>query len=134
MLSGAFLDFYDRKNDTIQQQLMIAQKKDFGDLTINYKGFEKNKNYIIEVFTEGNLPLERKIISNKTDGKITFSTLTPASYKIRIITDTNKNGKWDGGNYFTKMQSETIFIKVLDEMKPNWELETSIELDAPELK
>ena len=43
--------------------------------------------------------------SSKT---ISFKYLTPKEYRIRIIYDTNNNGKWDTGNYLKKLQPEIV--------------------------
>jgi len=41
--------------------------------------------------------------------KVTFEHIVPGKYKIRIIDDANKNGKWDSGNYWRKTQPENVF-------------------------
>ena len=129
ILPGAFTDFFDHQNDTLNDQLLIAKKKDFGDLIINYLNFEAKNQYLMQLTSDGGVLLDEKIINNSSKGKVVFNTLPPTKYKIRIITDNNKNGKWDGNNYFKKEQAELIIIKELDELKPNWELEAEIDLD-----
>jgi hypothetical protein len=53
----------------------------------------------------------------------------PSKYKIKIIRDTNKNGKWDNGDYQTKIQPEKIyyFSEILL-LRANWDLEQQINL------
>jgi hypothetical protein len=128
-LPGAFTDFFEQKNDTLSDKLLIAQRKDYGDLTVNYLNFQVKNQYLVQLTTESGTLVEEKIVRNTAKGKVVFNTLSPIRYKIRVVTDNNKNGKWNGNNYFKKEQSEPIFIKVLEELKPNWELETEIDLD-----
>jgi hypothetical protein len=64
------------------------------------------------------------------DGKIEFPFLKPEKYKIRIILDSNKNGKWDTGFLADNLQPERViyFPKVIKvrsnfEFKENWQIE-----------
>ncbi len=64
------------------------------------------------------------------DGKIEFPYLKPEKYKIRIILDSNKNGKWDTGFLAGNQQPEQIvyFEKVIKvrsnfEFKESWQIE-----------
>ena len=50
--------------------------------------------------------------------------LTPKKYKIRIIYDTNTNGKWDTGNYLNKQKPEAVYhFPTLLDVRANWELQ-----------
>jgi uncharacterized protein (DUF2141 family) len=57
-----------------------------------------------------------------------FENITPGTYYLRIIIDTNKNGKWDSGNYRTKTQPEPIVYYTNPKggkdiyLKANWQL------------
>lgn len=46
-----------------------------------------------------------------------FELIEPASYKIRVIEDLNKNGKWDPSNYLEKRYSERVFYYVHPDTK-----------------
>jgi hypothetical protein len=51
----------------------------------------------------------------------------PAEFELRILFDTNKNGKWDTGDYWKKIQTE--LIKPRKEklvIKANWDNEVTI--------
>jgi len=53
---------------------------------------------------------------------IDFNTLEPGNYLIRIIFDSNANGRWDTGNYLKKIQPErVIYYPGVIEMRANWE-------------
>lgn len=61
--------------------------------------------------------------------KVEFPFLKPNKYKIRLIMDTNKNGKWDTGFLADNIQPEEVvyypkIIKVRGnfEFKENWEI------------
>ena len=54
---------------------------------------------------------------------ISFKYLNPNRYKIRIIYDTNNNGKWDTGNYLAKKQPELVeYLPEIQEVRANWQL------------
>ncbi len=65
-----------------------------------------------------------------SDGKIEFPYLKPDKYKIRLIFDQNKNGKWDTGFLAGNLQPEKVvyypkIIKVRSnfEYKENWKID-----------
>lgn len=129
-LPGAFTDFYGLSNDTIIHKLKITQKKNFGDITLNYTGFLPDNQYIVQLLNPSGVLIEEKIIIQKSQGTILWTTLEPIVYKLNIITDINKNRCWDSGNYYEKRQPEPIFSKSLEELKPNWTLESEVNLEA----
>ena len=59
-----------------------------------------------------------------------FRYLNPGEYFIRVIFDTNKNKKWDTGNYLLKQQPERIsYFPGAVELRANWELEQTFTLE-----
>jgi hypothetical protein len=64
------------------------------------------------------------------DGKIEFPYLKPEKYKIKLIMDPNKNGKWDTGYLADGLQPERVvyYPKIIKgrsnfEYKENWKIE-----------
>ena len=55
--------------------------------------------------------------------KVILDYLKPEKYKVKIIADSNNNGKWDTGDINENIQPETVyyFPKVIN-IKSNWEL------------
>lgn len=59
--------------------------------------------------------------------KFSFTNIEPGEYSVRLIEDTNNNGKWDAGNYFKSEEPEPIFYYYDDlgspkfSIKANWE-------------
>jgi hypothetical protein len=51
-----------------------------------------------------------------------FSWLKPETYRIRVIFDTNDNGKWDTGNFLEHKQPERVLhYPAPIEIRANWE-------------
>ena len=68
-------------------------------------------------------------IAIAADGVIEFPYLDPEKYKIRLIIDRNRNGKWDSGNIDENSQPERVvyYPKILKlrsnfEVRENWAL------------
>lgn len=55
---------------------------------------------------------------------VRFDKLEPGSYRLRLILDSNGNGKWDTGNYMLGEQPEkVIYMTEAIELKPGWDSE-----------
>ncbi len=55
------------------------------------------------------------------DGDVTFNYLDPEKYKVKVIYDTNNNGKWDTGSYQDKIQPERVsYVNEVIRLRSNW--------------
>ena len=55
--------------------------------------------------------------------EFSFRNLTPAKYKVRIIYDTNGNGKYDTGNFLLKVQPEkVVYYPEEIDVRSNWDI------------
>jgi len=59
----------------------------------------------------------------------------PGEYQIRLLIDTNDNGRWDPGNYFKNIEPEKIIYyraadgsTTIKGVKANWEIGTDGEM------
>lgn len=119
LLPGAIEDFFGMQNDTIVTRLSTGGYAEYGNLTLNLSG---NVIYplLVELIEE-NGTLVRSVSAKKPQA-FEFNNLDPKNYRIRIIFDTNDNGKWDTGNYLKKIQPELIkYYPDLIEIRANWE-------------
>jgi len=71
--------------------------------------------------------MEEQIVTKS--GKVKFEYIMPGKFKIKVITDRNRNQRWDTGNYRKKLQPESVnyFSKTI-EIRANWDVEESWEL------
>ncbi len=114
--------------DTLTQlQFMTNSQKDYGDAVleiIDTTGTLPNMQLILSLMDDKNI-IRQKTVSDT--GKIYFHRLPQGSYRLRIIYDRNKNGRWDTGNYLRDEQPEKVLIypqKII--VKPNWQMEQRI--------
>ncbi len=130
ILPGGVSDIYGLSNvDTIMQQYKAALRKDFGNIALTIKGLDSLKSYVVQLFFKNNSKLVKEIpIKDLKEFKQSFNAINPGVYYVRIITDHNKNERWDSGNYDDKTQPEPIFIVTLEELRANWDVEEEITL------
>lgn len=81
-------------------------------------------NYIIQVLNSGGEVVDMV----KNSKKHTFKYLQPQNYKIRVIIDSNNNGRWDPGNIYKREEPEQVYFYQTPDKKyefpirANWEL------------
>jgi uncharacterized protein (DUF2141 family) len=128
LLPNSITDFFGETNDTINYRLSTGGYADFGNLRLNLAG-EITYPIIVQL-TDVKEKLYREIYVSEAK-TLDFNTLEPGNYLVRIIFDSNGNGKWDTGNYLKKIQPEkVIYYPSVIEMRANWEkIETFTVLD-----
>ncbi|WP_343330943.1 Ig-like domain-containing protein [Polaribacter staleyi] len=115
ILPDAIFDIFEQKNDTLYYSLTTKELEDYGRITMDIQNQTSN-SLIIELLEGKNKEnlIERQFISESK--QIQFNLLEPKTYFVRAIIDTNKNNKWDTGNYLLKQQPENI-IYFSEELK-----------------
>jgi uncharacterized protein (DUF2141 family) len=120
---GAFVS---TENDSSKQQAPISIKplyfEDTGILIVNIQTNEPH--FLVQLLDKG-----FNIIRTERDKKkIYFDDLPPSEYQIRLIIDTNNDGKWTPGNFQLKQPAEpTKFYKTekgqyIIKLKANFEI------------
>jgi uncharacterized protein (DUF2141 family) len=93
---------------------------DYGEISLSIKN-PNNTPVIIQLTDINDNTIAQE--STSKSNIISFKYLTPKKYKIRIIYDTNTNGKWDTGNYLLKLHPESVeYFPEIQEVRPNWQL------------
>lgn len=92
-------------HDTLRTQFVCKSVKDYGNLIMHYDISENCGQIIAQLHKGGKLIQEDILTASQT---ITYENLPPDQYKISVIKDTNRNGRWDSGNYRKKLQPEEI--------------------------
>lgn len=120
---GAFMSI---ENDSSKRQTStIKPQKDEDMAIINIEIKTKEKSFLVELIDN-----TFKVINTiKNQQKVKFEDVIPGQYQIRLIIDTNGNGRWDPGNYFKKIEPEKIiYYKAQDGktflkgVNANWEI------------
>lgn len=127
LLPGAITDIYEDKNDSLKFDFNTKLLSDYGNLKVNLTSV-KRFPIILEVLDDKGEVLYSK--SSNKETSISFETIEPKLYTLRIFYDDNANDIWDTGDYLAKKQAEEIiyFPKQID-VRANWDVEQDFELD-----
>ena len=127
ILPGALIDFFGLPNDSLLLNYQIAEQKDFGNLLLKVSNLDSTQHYAIQLLLKQQLINEFQM-SDKQQWEKNINNLAPGGYTLKIITDSNANGRWDTGSYDEKRQPELIFSKDLPEVRANWDVDAEVEL------
>jgi hypothetical protein len=123
--NSALTDIYGDKNKKVLKKFTIDKPENYSLLTLAVTVPDTGKAYIVEVLNEQKELMRSDVIHKSTS--LVYKSYITGKYTVRVIYDTNKNGKWDSGNVKQKTQPENIWI---DEtpitLRANWEQVTPI--------
>lgn len=118
LLPEALTDIFETKNDTLNYNFKTLEPEDYGGITLNLIK-NSSSQVIVELLSESNKKLVERIITTKS--QVNFKLLPVGKYIIRVILDSNKNNKWDTGNYLNKIQPEKIiYYSEVFNVRSNW--------------
>ncbi len=127
ILPGAITDMYGLNNqDSIVKDYQANLLKNYGNLNLTLTGFDSTAQYIMELLGRSDALVSRWIVSGSERYQRSITNLSAAKYTIRIITDVNRNGRWDTGEYDTQRQPEPIYSRPIEEVRANWDVEASV--------
>ena len=126
--SGAARNIYGYPSNKIEQKFKTQKEDYYGKIYLNITGL--NGPAIVQLLANDKDEKILQKIQILEDGKIEFPFLKPEKYIIRIILDSNKNGKWDTGFLAGNLQPEKVvyFPKIIKvrsnfEYKENWAID-----------
>ena len=127
ILPNAVVDFYGSTNDTLVYRLKTLDNEAYGAIEMDVQGLP-NTALIAELFTEKEGVIERQFSNGKN--LFVFEQLVPKTYKVRVISDSNKNGKWDTGSFLKKLQPEEVFYYPQEiKLRANWTVNETFVLE-----
>jgi hypothetical protein len=125
---GALQDCFGLSNtDTLKRPYKAKGIDQYGIINLTVNRLDSAKAYAIELL------FKDKVVDQ---GRARFDTsfylvkkgLEPGKYTVRIIEDLNDNGRWDPGHYDSGRQPEKVYTSILEEVRPNWEVEAKVGL------
>ena len=119
-LSLAKTAFVGPEADSTQEFKQLITRLDPEETGSIEGGFKIPGNYIYQLLKTDNF---EKAYEQKKTGPCSFQNIQPGTYILRAIVDTNKNGRWDIGNFKTKTKSEPIYyFDTKIKLKANFQL------------
>jgi len=120
LLPGALEDFYGNTNDTLNYFPRSKEYSDYASIGVTLQNISSYPVIIQLTDAAGELITQKYVESEEPIHQ--FEYLKPSNYLVRVIFDTNKNGKWDTGIYLKKQQPERIsYYPDMIELRANWE-------------
>jgi len=126
--SAAARNIYGHPSNKTEQKFRTQKEDYYGKIYLTISGLSGAA--IVQLLANDK---EEKILQKIQvlgDGKIEFPYLKPEKYIIRIILDSNKNGKWDTGFLAGYQQPESVvyYPKIIKlrsnfDIKENWEID-----------
>ena len=124
---GAFTAIFSTKNKEFKQSFTLGSKDDYGTLIASIVVPEKDKSYIIDVLNENSAVINTSVVTKDTT--ITYRNYKGGKYFIRVTYDNNKNGIWDTGNVFKRLQPERIWNEPKEmSIRPNWDRKETVKI------
>ncbi|WP_430810785.1 MULTISPECIES: Ig-like domain-containing protein [unclassified Carboxylicivirga] len=117
--SAAIYDIYGLNNDSINLQFSVKSLDSYGLIRIQI--LNAQDDWLVQLLNRKEAVVQQTYIPNES-GKIGFRYINPGEYMLRIVVDKNKNGRWDSGDYYERIQPEAMmyFPRRL-KIRKNWE-------------
>jgi hypothetical protein len=110
------------KTDTLK--FSTKKLKDYGSVKFSFTNLDTSLHQVLLVYMGG------KIIRSYalTSASLSESIFPPGEYDLRLLFDKNKNGKWDGGDFWNgRIQPELVKpVGKKITIKANWDNEFEI--------
>ena len=124
---AAVTDIYGDKNKRTGINFEADKPENYSQLTLQVTVPDSSKRYVVELMDEAKTIVRSDPISKSTS--IVYKNYLTGKYKVRIIYDDNRNGRWDSGNVRQKTQPESIWLYEKEiTLRPNWEAEEPISI------
>lgn len=121
---GILKDKYGIANDSLTTSTSVTQSKEYGLIRLNISIPDSmgRNNYIIQLIDDKDKVVDEQYLNESS--VIEFPHLAAATVRLRAITDLNKNGQWDAGDYGKRLQPEPVsFHPKSINIRANWEVE-----------
>ena len=126
--SAAARNIYGNPNRKVDQKFKTQKEDFYGKIILTISNLKGPA--IVQLLSNDKDERILQKIQILENGKIEFPFLKPEKYKIRVIMDTNQNGKWDTGFLADHRQPEQViyFPKIL-KVRSNFEYKESLQMD-----
>jgi len=113
-------------HDSLDTRFTVLGPEKLGTINITFEDIPSDSQ-IVFILLDKEEELFKTVVSSQKN-QISIPNLIPKTYDFYLLEDTNKNGKWDTGDYTKKRQAEKIAKSQLEKLRENWELSTTISL------
>lgn len=102
------------------------READYGSIDLRIENIDSSAHPIVYLTKNTKTYLKQSLEKNRYRIKL----FEPGDYDVKILFDTNKNGKWDTGDYWKKIQPEKVVARKKPiNIRANWDNEILIDLN-----
>jgi len=124
--SATVSSIFEEVNLFFEKEFEFQDSSFYGEIKLNISNIDTFS--VVQLLNDKKEVLKQVSISSDTT--LTFINLMPKSYLLKVIKDSNKNNKWDSGNFKKKLLPERVyFYKETIETKSGWTNEIDWILD-----
>lgn len=123
-------DLYGGTNDSLRTAFGTAAERATGSLNVAITGLPTNEAYILQLL-DGQQRVQSEAPVTKAAPTVEWKLLPPGIRGLRLVEDTNGNGRWDTGEWATLQQPERIWhhteptnVRASWDVKVDWVLPT----------
>ena len=112
------------RNDTLR--ITTKKEDEYGSLKIRFNNLDLTKNPVLQLVSSDVIALTAPLTQRDWTRKL----MKPGTYQVRILYDTNNNGRWDTGDFFNGRRQPEV-VRDLDiniDVRANWDNEKEITL------
>ncbi len=123
---GSLTNIYGDKNKKLAPKIFQGDKLDnYGQLSLKITIPDTSKAYVVELLDNQKKVVRVDPVTKNTT--LLYKNYPIGKYNVRVIYDTNKNGKWDSGSVKRREYPENIwnYDKVIT-LRSNWDAEETI--------
>jgi hypothetical protein len=121
-------DIWGRYNKGLKTNIQMKNAKETGTISLNIINNSK-ENYLIQLVSGDDKEIINKEIINSKSEVVLFDYLNPIEIRVKVIKDSNKNGKWDRANYSEKTQAEEVaYLDQKITIRAFWDIEQSLDI------
>ncbi len=112
------------KNDTLR--FTTKREDEYGSVKVRFKNLDLTKNPVLQLVQTDKVVESILLTATEWSRKL----FPPGEYSLRILNDSNKNGKWDTGRFFGEHRQPEIVtsINTTLSIRANWDNEKDITL------
>lgn len=128
VLPKALRDIYGGAPDTLRLAVGPAPESAFGILRVTLIADDDIGPCILELLDQGGR-IVRRALGVRNGTRVDWERLEPGNHTIRLIVDTNGDGRWNPGRWFLQQQPERVFLhSEPTNVRAGWDLGISWDL------
>lgn len=122
-----FRDMYGTWNQASLYRFRTNTKSEYGNINLTLKAASTEEHYIFQLLHGEGPPVKEISFSGSEEKKIKLENIPAGTYKVMVVEDRNRNGKWDTGDFKTKTQPEKIYtFQDSYALKGGWDLDVEV--------